>query len=159
MSRTQNVESHAFRVEIRTTREIAAPGAAVWSALADRDAYAQWNSFIRSWTGDWVIGARQVVRLEPTEKGGQTLSPRIVELVPRKRLAWRGRIGIPGLLDGHHRFEIEDREDGTSLFHHAETLSGALVPLFRKMLTVDTPAAFHRMNDELARRVEAGARR
>lgn len=152
MTTTESVTASTFRVEIATSIEIDRPAADVWAALVDRDRYPQWNTFIRSWTGDLAVGARQLVRIEPTETSGQTFRPRITELQPGRLLVWLGRVAIPGLLDGRHRFEIESIDEHRSRFVHSEVLSGALVPLFRRMLTVDTPAAFSRMNAELAAR-------
>ncbi len=150
---TDSVTAATFRVAIETSIEIDRPAEAVWAALVDLPAYPSWNTFIRSWQGDLAVGARQRVRIEPTETSGQTFRPRITELQPGRLLAWLGRVAIPGLLDGRHRFEIEPIDEHRSRFVHSEVLSGLLVPAFRRMLTADTPAAFARMNTELAARV------
>lgn len=155
MTPTHTVTSTAFRVEITTSLEIDRPAAEVWAALVDRDAYPQWNTFIRSWQGELAMGERQTVRIEPTDSSGQTFRPRIVELEPGRLLVWLGRVGVPGVLDGRHRFEIVPIDANRSRLIHSEVLSGMLVPAFRRMLTVDTPAAFARMNTELAARVGA----
>lgn len=149
MTPTDTVTSTAFRVEIVTSIEIDRPAPDVWAALVDREAYPQWNTFIRSWQGELAIGERQTVRIEPTSSSGQTFRPRIVELDPGRLLVWLGRVGIPGVLDGRHRFEIVPVDANRSRLIHSEVLSGVLVPIFRRMLTVDTPAAFVRMNTEL----------
>lgn len=155
MTATQSVEGSTFRISISTSIQIDAPPAAVWAVLTDTAAYPQWNTFIRRWEGELALGARQHVRIEPTEENGQTFRPRIIELAPGRELAWLGRVGLPGVLDGRHRFVVEPLGEGRSRLVHSEVLSGALVPLFRRMLTVDTPAAFSRMNVELAARVAA----
>lgn len=155
MTATQSVEGSTFRISISTSIQIDAPPAAVWAVLTDTSAYPQWNTFIRRWEGELALGARQLVRIEPTEENGQTFRPRIIELAPGRELAWLGRVGLPGVLDGRHRFVVEPLGEGRSRLVHSEVLSGALVPLFRRMLTVDTPAAFSRMNVELAARVAA----
>ncbi len=155
MTTTESVTASTFRVEIETSIEIDRPAAAVWSALVDRDSYPQWNTFIRSWTGDLAVGARQLVRIEPTETSGQTFRPRITDLEPGHLLVWLGRVGVPGVLDGRHRFEIDAIDEHRCRLVHSEVLSGALVPVFRRMLTVDTPAAFSRMNADLAARAVA----
>jgi len=153
MTTTETATSTAFRVEIATSIEIDRPAAEVWAALTDLAAYPRWNTFIRSWQGDLALGARQTVRIEPTEKNGQTFRPRITELEPGRLLVWLGRVGVTGVLDGRHRFEVEPIDANRSRFTQSEVLSGVLVPAFRRMLTVDTPAAFSRMNAELAARV------
>lgn len=155
MNTTENVESSTFRVSIVTSIEIDATPAAVWAVLTDTAAYPQWNSFIRRWEGEISLGARQLVRIEPTASSGQTFRPRIVDVDPGRELTWLGRVGLPGVLDGRHRYAVEPVGADRSRLVQAEVLSGALVPLFRRILTVDTPAAFGRMNAELAARATA----
>lgn len=152
---TESVTDTTFRVEISTSIKIDAPADTVWAALTDRDAYPHWNSFIRSWQGELALGARQTVRIEPTETMGQTFRPRLTELEPGRVVVWLGRVGLPGILDGAHRFEVEPIDANHSRLIQSEVLSGMLVPAFRRMLTIDTPAAFTRMNAELAARVAA----
>ncbi|WAB81997.1 SRPBCC domain-containing protein [Microcella daejeonensis] len=152
---TESVESSPFRVSITTSILIDAPQAAVWSVLTDTAAYPQWNSFIRRWEGALAPGARQHVRIEPTTTSGQSFRPRIIDLQPGRELTWLGRVGLPGVLDGRHRFVVEPLGEGRSRLVQSEVLSGALVPLLRRMLTVATPAAFSRMNAELAARATA----
>jgi hypothetical protein len=53
---------------------------------------------------------------------------------------------------GRHRFDVQPLGEGRSRFVQSERLSGALVPLFRSMLTGPTPEAFAAMNDALAKR-------
>jgi len=154
-TQTETVTSTAFRVNISTTIEIDRPASVVWAALTDRDAYSQWNTFIRSWQGELELGARQTVRIEPTETMGQTFRPRIIDLDPGRLVVWLGRVGVPGILDGAHRFEVQPIGAHRTRLIQSEVLSGMLVPVFRRMLTVDTPAAFSRMNAELAARVVA----
>ena len=154
-TQTETVTSTAFRVNISTTIEIDRPAAVVWAALTDREAYPHWNTFIRSWQGELTLGARQTVRIEPTETMGQTFRPRIIDVDPGRLVVWLGRVGVPGILDGAHRFEVQPIDADRTRLIQSEVLSGMLVPVFRRMLTIDTPAAFSRMNAELAARVAA----
>lgn len=155
MTVTDHVDSGAFRVSITTSILIDAPAEEVWAALTDTARYPEWNSFIRSWEGELARGAQQRVRIEPTETSGQNFRPRIIDLQPGRELTWLGRVGIPGVLDGRHRYAVEPVGTDRSRLVQSEVLTGALVPIFRRMLTVDTPAAFARMNAELATRVTA----
>ena len=155
MTTTESVTATRFRVEISTSIEIDRPADAVWATFVDRDSYPVWNTFIRSWQGELAVGARQLVRIQPTQKSGQTFRPRITDLEPGRLLVWLGRVGVPGVLDGRHRFELEPIDEHRSRLVQSEVLSGALVPVFRRMLTVDTPAAFSRMNADLAARTGA----
>lgn len=149
------VRSSAFRVEIRTSIQIDAAPEVVWAMLTDTAAYPEWNGFIVEWSGELALGARQNVLLQPGGGKPQRFRPEIVALDAGRELAWLGRVGIPGILDGRHRFAIEPLADGRSLLRHEETLVGALVPALRRLLTETTPIGFERMNRELAARAEA----
>ncbi|HTP56009.1 MAG TPA: SRPBCC domain-containing protein, partial [Thermoplasmata archaeon] len=69
-------------------------------------------------------------------------------------LRWLGRLGLPGLFDGEHRFVIESDGAGGSVLTQSETFRGLLVPLVWRGLGPRTEAAFHRMNEALRDRVE-----
>lgn len=72
-----------------------------------------------------------------------------------RELAWLGRLLVPGLFDGEHRFALEPTATG-SRFVHEERFTGVLVPFFRDLRQRYLPA-FEQMNDALKRRVEAGS--
>lgn len=82
--------------------------------------------------------------------GRGLFGPRIIELTPGREFAWLGRLGLPGVFDGRHRLVVEHLGEGRSRLVHSERLSGALVLLFRRMLTIDTPATFSHLTTELA---------
>jgi hypothetical protein len=152
------VRSTTFSVEIDTSIEIDAPSEVVWRVLTDTAAYPEWNGFIIEWTGTRARGARQNVLLQPAGGKPQRFRPTIVTLVEGRELVWLGRLGLPGLLDGRHRFAVEPLADGRSRLVHGEILTGVLVPALRRLLTETTPAGFQRMNAELASRAEKGKR-
>jgi len=56
---------------------------------------------------------------------------------------------FPGLFDGEHKFELIDNNNGTTTFVQSEKFTGILVPLFRKMLDVNTRNGFSLMNEKL----------
>jgi len=67
---------------------------------------------------------------------------------------WLGRLVLPGLFDGRHRFELVPDGDGTRLVH-TERFTGLLVPLLKKSLDTKTIAGFRAMNTALKARAEA----
>lgn len=148
-----HVDSTAFAVRITATTRIAASPDAVWAVLTDTSAYPDWNPFVRRLDGDLRVGNRLCVDLKPGDSAPTTMKPTVVEVEPGRSFTWLGHVGVPGLLDGRHTFTVDPALDGTSVLVQAERLSGALTPLFRRMLTVDTPAAFEAANDALAARV------
>lgn len=150
------VESRRFVVDVEATTSIDSPAERCWQILTDTAAYPEWNPFIRRLDGAIVDGSSIEVELHLEGRPARTMTPRIVAVTPGSSFEWAGRVGVPGLLDGRHRFLVRDVGDGRSQLVHSERLSGALVPAFRRMLTVRTPAAFVAMNAALKDRAEDG---
>ena len=138
---------------VLTTVDIDAPAAVVWEVLTDLDRYAEWNPFVVEAAGEAAVGARLEVRISPPGGRATTFRPTVTAADPERRFAWLGRLGVPGLFDGAHRFELERRADGTRLVQ-AEDFRGVLVPLLARSLDAGTRAGFEAMNAALARRAE-----
>jgi hypothetical protein len=151
------VTSSVFSVVIEATTQIRSPAADVWDVVADAAAYGEWSPFVTSLDDPIVAGARSTVVLRLGDRKPQTLRPRIVDLVPGRAFEWHGTLGLPGLLDGRHRFEVRPTEEGACEFVHRERLTGLLVPLVRGILTGPTPEAFVAHNVALRDRVERSA--
>jgi hypothetical protein len=137
---------------IESAIDIAAPPAAVWSVLIDFAAYPDWNPFIRRLQGEARAGARLEVTVQPAGGRAMTFKPTVLAAEPNRELRWRGRVLLPGLFDGEHGFRLEPVASGCR-FHHGETFSGLLVPLFAGTLAA-TEQGFVAMNEALKRRVE-----
>lgn len=140
-----------------TEIEIDAPPARVWGILTDLAGYSEWNPFITSATGTVATGERLVNRLEPPGGTAMTFRPTITEVDEGRAFEWLGRLGLPGLFDGRHRFVLVPDGDGTRLIQ-SESFTGILVPLLRKSLDAGTRAGFHEMNAALKARAEAVTR-
>ncbi len=139
---------------IETSIEINATPEAVWSVIADFDAYPTWNPFIVSIEGTPVPGGRLKVLLQPPTGRKMSFSPVVLTWAPNRALVWRGKVLVSGLFDGEHRFELEPTHAGTTRFVHAETFTGILVPLFWNSLKNETRNGFESMNTALKARVE-----
>ena len=139
---------HAIRTEI----DIAATPDKVWRHLTDFAAYPDWNPFITSVLGVAAVGQRLTVRLDPPGGRGITMRPTVTDVVPGRTLEWLGRLGMPGIFDGRHRFELQETPTGTR-FVHGESFRGLLVRPLRGSLDGATRAGFVAMNEALARRV------
>jgi hypothetical protein len=138
---------------IETSIDIAAPTEAVWAALTDFGSYPGWNPFIPSIEGAPAEGARLKVRLRPPGRAAMTFRPTVLEANPGRRLRWLGKLGVRGLFDGEHRFDLEPLPGGRTRFTQAERFAGLLVPLFSGTLA-DTRRGFEEMNAALKARVE-----
>jgi hypothetical protein len=134
--------------------EIDAPPAAVWAVLADVDAYSDWNPFIRRLDGELRVGERLEVEIAPPGGRAMTLKPTVLVAEPGRELTWLGRLLVRGLVDGEHRFRIEDLPDGRSRLVQSERFSGILVGLVGKTLR-KAEAGFAEMNAAVKARATA----
>ena len=68
-------------------------------------------------------------------------------------LEWWGHLGVRGLFDGRHRFELHAAGRGTRLVQ-SEIFTGVLVPLVARSLDRGTAAGFALMNSALKAHAE-----
>jgi hypothetical protein len=147
-----------FRKEIRSETTIEGTPTQVWDVLSDFSRYREWNPGFETAEGRAVVG--ETLHLTFAKEGGRgmTMHPTVLVADPGRELRWLGRLWIPGIFDGEHRFEIQEVEHGRVRFVQDERFRGVLVPFLRKMIEVDTLATFHEVNAALAARVgERGA--
>ena len=135
--------------ELKTEILINATPQKIWDILVDFKNYNKWNPFIKSITGNVVVGSKITARLEPPEASGMTFNPKVLVFEKNKELRWLGNLLFPGLFDGEHKFELIDNGNGTTTFKQSEKFRGILVPLFKKMLDNNTTNGFNLMNQKL----------
>lgn len=140
--------------ELHTEIDIVAAPERVWEILTDFASYPRWNPFIRHIDGTPEAGKTLRACIEPSGGRGLTIRPTVLIADRARELRWLGRLLIPGIFDGEHRFVIEPLPDGTVRFHQSERFSGLLVPLLRGMLDRDTRRGFTEMNAALKRLAE-----
>lgn len=143
----------AFRNEIHSEVTIEASADEVWAVLSDFGSYGEWNPGMESVQGEPVAGTRLTIRFALNGGRTMTMRPTVLAAEPGRELRWLGRLLMPRLFDGEHRFTIEEREPGRVTFRQDERFRGLLVPFLRRFIEVDTLAAFHSVNEALARRV------
>jgi hypothetical protein len=144
--------------ELTTTIEIEATSDEVWAVLTDLKEYPTWNPFIVSASGSVVVGQRLINRMQPPGGKAMTFKPTVTEVVASQTFEWLGRLGLPGLFDGRHRFELKTTASGGTLLRHSEKFSGLLVRAFRSSLEKQTKAGFKAMNVALKQRVEGSVK-
>ena len=105
---------HTMHHELHTEIDIDATPEVVWQVLTDLDRYVEWNPFITSSAGIARVGERLVNRMEPPGGRPITFKPKVTVVEEGQTLEWLGRLAVPGLFDGRHRFELEPSGDGTS---------------------------------------------
>ncbi len=135
--------------EIKSTILIHTSTEKVWSVLTNFEAYPQWNPFIKSIKGKVKVGNIITARIEPPQAKGMTFKPKVLVFDTNKEFRWMGHFLVPGLFDGEHIFELIDNGNNTTRFNQNEKFKGILVPLFKKMLDVNTVNGFNQMNEAL----------
>jgi len=130
--------------QIKTSITINASKERIWKILMDFENYSEWNSFIKSVSGNIDVGNKIQVKLQ-----GMTFKPTILTLKENAEFKWLGHLWFKGLFDGEHRFKLTDQGNGTTNFEQSENFSGILVKFFSKRLYRDTKNGFEQMNKEL----------
>ncbi|MEN8040878.1 MAG: SRPBCC domain-containing protein, partial [Actinomycetota bacterium] len=124
----------------------------VWQVLTEFDRYPEWNPFIRSIDGTPEAGERITAMLGATGKKPFRISPTVQAAKEPTRFAWLGSLGMKGIFDGHHQFEIVPTDSGAH-FRHYEEFSGILSPLILSLVRKSTTRGFNEMNEALKTRV------
>jgi hypothetical protein len=141
-----------MRHEIRSEIEIEAPPDAVWAQLADLGGYEEWNPFITRAEGSAKAGQRLSLRMQPSGGRAMTIRPTVTAASEGSTFEWLGHLGVPGVFDGRHRFELSPTPTGTHVVQR-ESFRGLLVRPLRRALDTGTLAGFEAMNAALRRRV------
>ena len=142
-----------MRHQIRTQLDIHATPDEVYAVIADVAAYPQWNPTMVETDGVGDLGEKLRLRMQPSEGRGMTFRPTVTAAEPGVAFEWLGHLGVPGLFDGRHRFELTDLGDGRTRLVHGERFSGLLVRALRRMLDQGTARDFELVNAAIAQRV------
>ena len=157
--RRRDRETIQVKREIVTEIVIGASPDAVWEVLLDFDSYPEWNPFITSASGQAETGERLAVTIQPQGRRAMQFRPEVLRALPGQELSWLGRVGVPGLFDGEHRFILEaDADSGGTRFIQRETFSGILLPFIWWSMGAPTRGGFEAMNRALKQRVESAGR-
>lgn len=141
---------------LQTEIIIDAPAQVIWDQLMDFDSYHQWNPFIQSivGSGQLAVGSRITARIKAGDQKAQTFKPEVKVLEPAKEFRWLGSLGIKGIFDGEHYFQLAEITPTQTRFIHGEHFSGILRGLILKMMGEDTHKGFEAMNEALKKRCE-----
>jgi hypothetical protein len=142
-----------FRSEIRTETQVAGTAPEVWAVLTDFADYDEWNPAMRHVEGRAEVGTRLSIAFTLNSGRSMALRPKVLVADPDREFRWLGRLFVPGLFDGEHRFEIHEDESGQVTFVQGERFRGLLVPFLKKLIQVDTAATFATVNAALVARV------
>lgn len=137
---------------IQTTVDIDATSDIAWQVLTAFDSYPQWNPFIPYIAGTADVGSRLTVELAPPGGRSMTFRPTVTAVEPGRVLEWHGRLGLPGVFGGRHRFELATLPNGRSRLTQSERFRGLLVPAFWRSINGPTTAGFAQFNEAFAKR-------
>lgn len=127
----------------------------VWAILTNFENHPKWNPFIRSITGEKKIGEQLTVSIQPPGGNGMTFKPIVTSFKENKELRWKGKLGVQGIFDGEHYFQLIGQENNRTKLIHGERFSGILVALMGKALD-KTKEGFELMNKSLKIESEKG---
>ena len=123
----------------------------LWDVLMDFPSYPDWNPMVVAIQGDAELGGRLETAIRMKNGRRMKFSPTIVEYEPGRLFGWLGKLGVRGLFDGLHRFEIAPSGSG-AVFIHSEEFRGLLPPLLGRLLK-DTHDGLVEMNEALVEEV------
>ena len=141
--------------ELFTEITINASSDRVWEVLTDFDSYPEWNPFVKRIRGSIQVGNRLGSKMYASNLKPMSFKPRVIKVVPRREFRWLGSLGVPGLFDGEHIFELHPSEPKKVHFIQREVFKGLLVPMIMKNIREDTRAGFEQMNQALKQRCES----
>ena len=139
--------------EVYSEIQIKASASVVWGILTDFEKFGEWNPFITEISGKLKEGSELRVFMEPPNSKGMEFKPTLKKVETEKKIQWLGKIWIPKLFDGEHRWIINQIEDNTVLFIQKERFTGIFIPFFTKLLK-NTKSGFEMMNQNLKQRSE-----
>jgi hypothetical protein len=143
--------------ELTTEIEIDAPAHVVWEILVDFERHPEWNPFIEEIAGRASPGSRLSLTVRPPGRRATSFAPKVLAADEARELRWLGRVGLPGVFDGEHRFVLEPLGTARVRLVHAERFRGVLVPLLWRSLEAPTRQGFEQMNRALKERAEGRA--
>jgi hypothetical protein len=146
-----------MRHELHTQVDIDATPETVWNVLTDLGHYADWNPFIVEASGEIAVGNKLTNRMQSPGGKAMTIKPVVTAVEPAQTFEWLGHLGVRGVFDGRHRFELQATPAGGTRVMHTEEFQGVLVRFMRKTLDSQTKSGFEVMNVALKTRAEAEA--
>jgi len=136
-------------MKLETTIIINAPIQTVWTIFSDFKKYPEWNPFVHSLNGAVEVGEQIEITLPQ-----MNFKPRVLKYNHQDELRWRGKLGVKGIFDGEHYFQMEAMGDDQTKFIHGEHFSGLLMPFMIRQLNGSIKDGFIEMNEAFKKRSE-----
>ncbi|MGA7434974.1 MAG: SRPBCC domain-containing protein [Solirubrobacterales bacterium] len=139
--------------EIKTRTTIDASPDEVWKVLTDLELYKDWNPFITEATGDAVEGERLKLKMSPPDGRSMSFRPTVLKADPGREFRWLGHLGVRGIFDGEHYFQLRELDNGGTELLQGEKFTGIAVGLLGGALK-NTERGFELLNEALRKQCE-----
>ena len=141
--------------EVRVEIDINAPASSVWRVLTNFALYPEWNPFIRSVSGELIDGGELQVTTASLFGMLFNFQLKVDNIHENLGMRWIGQTIRPGLLDGHHYFEIHELSPDKVKFVQYEQFSGSMLTPSWPVIAPLSRQGFESMNKALKTRVES----
>lgn len=140
---------------LETQKEIQAPLEKVWLELTSFQNYHLWNAFIPEISGDFKVGSILDIVIKVPDEKEKKYKVKLQNIKNNHSFSWLGHFIFPGIIDGHHVFEIHALNANSSLLIHKEHFSGILVPfVWNSFLNTKLRSGFEILNAGLKKYLE-----
>jgi hypothetical protein len=85
---------------------VEAPRELIWDVLTDFDAYEEWNPYVTRARGLASEGTELELTLDAADEEAEQVTAEVLIVHPRRKLEWRTRRLVPGLLDHEQIFRV-----------------------------------------------------
>ena len=99
----------------------------IWKVLISFNEYEKWNTLMHKVEGTLGIGEKLKI-----EVGKMKFAPVVLNVEEHTCFSWKGVLGMKGIFDGTHSFELKPNKDSSTEFIHCESFKGILVLFFCK---------------------------
>lgn len=125
----------------------------VWEAIADIEAWPEWNPLYKRVQGKLRIGERLLIEATYPGRAAMTLQPTIVDWVPNDQIHWRESL-MGGLASAYRFIEIEKMGENGCIFSNGEAYRGWLGPRVLRARRRWLRAGFEAMGEAVRARVQ-----
>ena len=141
-----------FRIEARLG--VPAPQLMVWEALADLEAWSDWNPFYPRVEGQLRIGAPLLLTEAPAGHEPAVVRAAVVDWAPEMQILWRATERY-GMIQRLHFLEIDKLTDEACIISNGEDWFGRLAPFVGRPRRRAIRAGLEAMNQALSERAVA----
>ena len=118
----QPSKSESVATVIDASREV------VWAALADLDAYSEWNPYVTEASGDVRVGAQLQLRIVPPGEDADEATVKVLTAHFERKLRWEDRLVLPGVRDLEMTFQLRKLTPNRVRLVETIRMEGLLAP-------------------------------